>query len=330
MNAINSLYTLARCTFLVLGLSAMTAAAMADNAAPIRILVGFPPGGSTDVIARHLALGLQQELGRSVVVDNKAGAGGQLAAQTLKASRPDGLTLFLSNSHTVSMIPLTVLNPGFDPATDFAPVGLVAVDPGVMAVNPSVVGSGVTGLREFAQWIKANPGKAGVGTPAPASQPEFAVTLISKALGVNLDAVSYRGAAPMVQDLVSGQIASGIGAIGNVLPFAKAGKLRIIAVDGTSRLASLPDVPTFGELGVKGAEEVIFTAIYAPAGTPRPLVQSYNAAINKIVRSADFVEKLAAIGATASASTPEELGKRVNNTRNNLAEMVKTVGFKPQ
>lgn len=329
MKTIPLLCALSRRCVLTLGLSCVAASALADST-PIRILVGFPPGGSTDVIARHLALGLQQELGRTVIVENKAGAGGQLAAQALKAAKPDGTTLFLSNSHTISMIPLTVNNPGFDPGRDFTPVGLVAVDPGVMAVSTALVGPNVQNLRDFAQWVKANPAMNSVGVPAPASQPEFAVTLMGRALDVPLNPVPYRGAAPMVQDMVAGQVAAGIGAIGNVLPFAKSGKLRILAVDGASRLPALPNVPTYAELGIKGIEDVIFTAVYAPAGTPAALVQAYNAAITKTVRTADFTEKLAAIGATAVSSTPAELGGRVNSTRQSWGEMVKNVGFKPQ
>src|SRR5690606_7867402 len=132
-------------------------------------------------IARTLAQGLQQVLGRTVVVENKAGAGGQIAAQTLKNSAPDGTTLFMSNSHSVAMIPLTVRNPGFDTAKDFIPVALNAINPDVLAVNPRVVGQDRTSLQAFAAWAKANPGQANVGVPAPASAPDFAVGVIGKA-----------------------------------------------------------------------------------------------------------------------------------------------------
>lgn len=330
MKPVSSLRTFSRRGVLALSLSCVAASAWAADDTPIRILVGFPPGGSTDVIARHLALGLQKELGRTVIVDNKSGAGGQLAAQALKAAKPDGTTLFLSNSHTVAMIPLTVLNPGFDPAKDFAPVGLVAIDPAVMAVSTAMVGPDVKNLRDFAQWAKTHTGNLGIGVPAPASSPEFAVTLIARATDVPFKAVPYRGAAPMVQDVVSGQVPAGIGAIGNALPFAKSGKLRIIAVDGAARLPSLPEVATFAEQGVKGIESVIFTGLYAPAGTPAPLIQTYNAAITKTVKSPDFIEKLAGIGATAASSTPAELGERVSGALKSWGEMVKAVGFKPQ
>lgn len=313
------------------GVAVLGTATAAENDAPIKMLVGFPAGGSTDAVARHLALAMQKELGgRPVLVENKPGAGGQLAAQTLKAAKPDGQTLFLSNSHTVSMIPLTVANPGFDPAKDFAPVGLIAVSPDVFAINPTVVGNAGMGLREFAQWVKANPGKGNVGVPAPASAPDFAVTIVSRALDSDLRSVPYRGDGPVTQDLMAGQIAAGIGSVGAMMQPAKSGKVKIVAVNGTTRLPQLPDVPTYAELGVKGYEEVIFAGLFAPAGTPPALIQTYSNALAKVVKSPDFVERLAALGLTAASSTPRELGERVQRTHQAWTAMVQAVGYKPQ
>lgn len=324
-----SFKTLARLA-LALCMTAAAATAPAQEGAPIKILVGFAAGGSSDAIARLLALGMQEELHRPVVVENRPGAGGLIAAQALKAAKPDGQTLFLSNSHTVAMIPLTMLKPGYDSTKDFAPVGLVAVSPDVFVINPSMVGNASAGLREFAQWAKANPGQGNVGVPAPASAPDFAVGVVASALGTDLKSVPYRGDAPVAQDVMAGQISAGIGSVGAMLQPAKAGKLRIVAVNGTSRLPLLPEVPTYAELGIKGYEEVIFTAMFAPAGTPAPLIQSYSAAISKIVKSRDFVEKLAGLGITAASSTPAELSARVQATHTAWTSMVKNAGYKPQ
>ena len=312
-----------------LALAVSATLVMAQEGA-VKMLVGFPAGGSTDAIARYLAQGMQQELGKSVVVDNRPGAGGQIAAQALKAAKPDGMTLFLSNSHTVSMIPLTLVNPGFDTAKDFAPVGLVAINPDVFAINPAMVGNASTSLKDFVAWAKANPGKGNVGVPAPASAPDFAVGVVASALGSDLKSVPYRGDGPVALDLVGGQIAGGIGSVGAMLQHAKTGKIRIVAVNGSTRLPLLPDVPTYSELGIKGYEEVIFTAVFAPAGTPANLVQSYNAAITKVVKSADFVEKLSTLGIVAATSTPAELGTRVQATNHAWTTMVKNAGYKPQ
>ncbi|MEN9904291.1 MAG: hypothetical protein RLZZ555_856 [Pseudomonadota bacterium] len=315
---------------LLAGVALQPVAAQTDAGAPLRLLVGFPAGGSTDAIARHLAQGLQQELGRNVVVENKPGAGGQIAAQALKAARPDGNTLFVSNSHTVAMIPLTLLNPGFDPQKDFAPVGLLAINPDVMAVSTAVLGTTGSGLRVFAQWAKANPGKASVGVPAPASAPDFAVGLVGRGLGVDLVSAPYRGDGPIALDLVAGQIPAGIGSVAAMLPHAKAGKVRIVAVNGSKRLPQLPDVPTYAEQGIKGYEEVIFTAVFAPAGIPAPLLKDYSRAIAKVVKTAEFGDKLSALGVIPAASTPAELGARVEATRKSWTAMVRNAGYQPK
>ncbi|MBV5296538.1 MAG: Bug family tripartite tricarboxylate transporter substrate binding protein [Curvibacter lanceolatus] len=315
---------------LALALTSATGTALAQNNASIRILVGFAAGGSSDMIARQLAQGLQQELGQPVVVDNKPGAGGQIAAQLLKAAKPDGLTLYLSNSHTMAMIPLTVLNPGYDAAKDFAPIGLVAVNPDVFVINPSVVGNPKAGLKEFAQWAKGNPDRGNVGVPAPASAPDFAVGIVAKALDADLRSVPYRGDAPVAQDVMAGQISAGIGSVGAMLQPAKAGKVRIVAVNGTSRLALLPDVPTYAELGIKGYEEMIYTGLFAPAGLPADLVQRYSTALAKVVKSEAFTEKLSAMGISAASSSPAELAARVAHTHKDWTVMVKNAGYKPQ
>jgi tripartite-type tricarboxylate transporter receptor subunit TctC len=297
---------------------------------PIKLLVGFPAGGSSDAIARQLAQGLQQELGRSVVVENKPGAGGQIAAQTLKSAKPDGSTLFLSNSHTVAMIPLTLNNPGFDTGKDFVGVGMVAINPDVLVVNTTAIGQPNANLKDFAAWVKANPNKGNVGVPAPASAPDFAVGVLAKALGADLKSVPYRGDAPIVADVMAGQIPAGIGSVGAMLPPHKAGKLRIVAVNGTSRLPSLPDVPTYAELGIKGYEDVIFNGVFAPAGTPTQVIDTYSNAIAKVVRSSEFSEKLANLGINAQSGSAADLNRYVQATQAFSANMVKGAGYKPQ
>ena len=297
---------------------------------PIKLLVGFPAGGSSDAIARQLAQGLQQELGRSVVVENKPGAGGQIAAQTLKSAKPDGSTLFLSNSHTVAMIPLTLNNPGFDTGKDFVGVGMVAINPDVLVVNTTAIGQPNANLKDFAAWVKANPNKGNVGVPAPASAPDFAVGVLAKALGADLKSVPYRGDAPIVADVMAGQIPAGIGSVGAMLPPHKAGKLRIVAVNGTSRLPSLPDVPTYAELGIKGYEDVIFNGVFAPAGTPTQVIDTYSNAIAKVVRSSEFGEKLANLGINAQSGSAADLNRYVQATQAFSANMVKGAGYKPQ
>lgn len=295
--------------------------------APIRILVGFPAGGSTDAVARHLAQGLSDVLQRNVVVDNRPGAGGQIAANALKAAAPDGNTLFLSNSHALAMIPLTVRQPGYETLKDFAPVGMVAIANDVLAVNPAVVGD-VRTLKGLVDWANANTGKGSVGVPAPASDPDFGVRILAGEFKGDLTPVPYRGDGPVIQDLVAGQIPAGIGAVGAVMQYVRTDKLRVIAVSGPNRLAALPNVPTYVEQGLKGYGVSGYLALLAPAGTPRELVQRINEAANRVVGSTAFAAKVHDLGVVPTTSTPAELATRIKDTSNAFASMVQRAGFK--
>ncbi|MGO4395851.1 tripartite tricarboxylate transporter substrate-binding protein [Variovorax sp. M-6] len=304
--------------------------ALAQDATPIKLLVGFPAGGSTDAIARNLALGMERELGRPVVVENRAGAGGQIAAQVLKSAKPDGATIFLTNSHTITMIPNTMKNPGYNVAKDFAPISLVATNPDVFAISVAATGTPPAGLREFNTWAQRNPGRGNIGVPAPASMPDFVVNMLGKSLASDLKAVPYRGDGPVAQDLMAGQIVGGIGSVGVMLPHVVAGKIKILAVNGTQRVASIPNVPTYAELGLVGIDDQIFTAVIAPAGTTPDIVRRYNAAINKVVGSVEMREKLSSLGITLTGSTPEALSQRIEASTKAAAEIVKNVGFTVQ
>ncbi len=295
--------------------------------APLKILVGFPAGGSIDTIARSMAAELTTLLKRPVVVENRPGAGGQIAAVALKGSAPDGNTLFLTNSHTVSMIPLTVRTPGFEPARDFVPVSLVAISPDVLGVNVKLVGE-KGGLREFVEWAKANPGKGSVGVPAPASAPDFAVKMMGKTFKADLNSVPYRGDGPVVQDLVAGQVAAGIGSVGAMSPYVKTGQIRLVAVNLAKRMERMPEVATYSEQGLKGYESGNFVALFAPAGTPADFVRKVNAAVGTVTRSADFAQRLATLGITPTHSSAEELGALVKDVDQSLAEMVKAADYK--
>jgi tripartite-type tricarboxylate transporter receptor subunit TctC len=194
-------------------------------------------------------------------------------------------------------------------------VGLVAINPDVFAVSTTAIGSAPAGLKEFAAWAQANAGKGNVGVPAPASAPDFVVGGIAKALAVDFKSVPYRGDGPVAQDLVAGQIAGGVGSVGVMLPQVSTGKVKILAVNGTARLATLPNVPTYSELGLKGLDDQIFTAVLAPAGTPADTIQRYNAAIATAV---------------AAPEMPEALGARIAASSQASADMVKAANYQPQ
>jgi tripartite-type tricarboxylate transporter receptor subunit TctC len=294
--------------------------------APLRILVGFPAGGSIDTLARHFAAELGPLLRRNVIVENRPGAGGQIAAAALKAAAPDGNTLFLTNSHTVSMIPLTVRNPGFDPARDFVPVARVAISPDVLGVNTKIVGDR-GGLRELADWARANPGKASVGVPAPASAPDFAVRMLARTFKADFNAVPYRGDGPVVQDLVAGQVVAGIGSVGAMSPYLKTGQLRLVAVNLPARMPAMPEVPTYTEQGLAGYESGNFVALFAPAGTPAEVLRQVSAATSTVAGSAEFAQKLSATGITPAFATGDALAGLLRDADAAFAAMVKAAGF---
>jgi tripartite-type tricarboxylate transporter receptor subunit TctC len=294
----------------------------------IKILVGFPPGGGTDAIARTLAEKLKDELGAVVVVENKAGAGGQLAAQALKAAAPDGNTYFISHDHSISIIPLTVKNPGFAPATDFAPAAGFASFVNAFAVS---AGTPAKSMPEYVNWVKTSGGgKGAVGVPAPASVPEFLVKVLGEKNGLDLVPAPYRGSAPMLADMLGNQIAAGVGSIPDFIDNHKAGKIRVVAVLGNARQAAMPDVPTLAELGITGFEDVPYYGFFAPAGTPAAQLDQFSAALARVIAQPDVRARLTAMGLTVGHMTGAELAQRERAYSAVWARIVKASGFVPQ
>lgn len=293
-----------------------------------KLLVGFPPGGGTDAVARILADKLKEPLGSTVVVENKAGAGGQIAAQALKAAVADGTTLFLSHDHTISILPLVVKNPGFDPARDFVAVGGFATFVNALALSG---GTPAKSLSEYVDWVRATgAGKGTVGVPAPASVPEFAVKVIGEKFKLDLQSAPYRGSAPMMGDMLGNQIAAGTGSIPDFIENHKAGKIRVVAVMGTARQAILSDVPTFAELGLTGFEDLPYYGIFAPAGTPPATVEKISAALAKVVALPEVKERLTAMGLTVQYMTSQQLAAREKAYSTTWAGIIKKTGFVPQ
>jgi tripartite-type tricarboxylate transporter receptor subunit TctC len=310
-------------------LAALLACGLAQaQTGPVHLLVGFPPGGGTDAIARTLADKLKDQLGMPVVVENKAGAGGQLAAQALKAAVPDGLTLFLSHDHTISILPQVVKNPGFDPAKDFVPVAGFATFVNALAVSG---GTPAKSVNEYVAWVKSQGGGKGtVGVPAPASTPEFLVGVIGKKYGLDLQAVPYRGSAPMMGDMLGNQIAAGTGSVPDFIENHKAGKIRVVAVLGAQRQATLPDVPTLAELGLSGFEDMPYYGIFAPAGTPKAAIDKFSEALAKVVALPDVKERLSNMGLTVGFMDQATLAKREQAYTKVWTKLIKDSGFVAQ
>ncbi|RTL42993.1 MAG: Twin-arginine translocation pathway signal [Burkholderiales bacterium] len=301
-------------------------AARADDK-PLRLLVGFPAGGGTDAIARLLGEALQVSLGTSVLVENRPGAGGQIAAQALKAAAPDGSTFLLSHDHTISILPLVIKNPGFDPAKDFVPVAGFATFANALALSS---GTPAISLPEYLAWVKKQGGQGSVGVPAPASVPEFLVKLLGERHGLNLLAVPYRGSAPMISDMLGNQISAGVGSVPDLIVNHQQKKLRIVAVMGQQRQAVLPDVPTFAELGVAGFEELPYYGFFAPAGTPPALVDRFSAALAGILAQPTVKARLTELGLAVGLMSSAQLATRERAYAATWARIIKAGGFQPQ
>jgi len=302
--------------------------AQAQAPKPIKLMVGFPPGGGTDAIARILAERLKDELGTPVVVDNRPGAGGQIAAQALKAAAPDGTTYFLSHDHTISILPLIMKHPGFEPAKDFVPVAGFATFVNAFAVSG---GTPAKSMAEYVAWVKGqHNGKGSVGVPAPASVPEFLVKVIGDKYKLDLVSAPYRGSAPMMADMLGNQIAAGVASVPDFIENHKAGKVRVMAVLGHGRQSALPDVPTLAELGLTGFEDVPYYGIFAPAGTPKAALDPFGEALSRTLMVPEVRERLTAMGLTVGYMPGVQLANRERAYSQTWSRIIKASGYQPQ
>ncbi len=308
-------------------LAALGCAALAQPSKVVRILVGFPPGGGTDAIARTLADKLKDELGTSVIVENRPGAGGQIAARALKSATPDGTTFLISHDHTVSILPLVMKNPGFDPAKDFVPVAGFATFVNALALS---AGTPAKNFTDYVAWVKSQGGKSAIGIPAPASVPEFLVKVIGDKYGLDLVPAPYRGSAPMMGDMLGNQISAGVGSVPDFIENHAAGKIRVVAVLGGARQSALPDVPTFAELGLAGFEDVPYYAFFAPAGTPQVAIDQFSTALSKVITQPDVRDRLTRWGLTVQFMSQAQLASRERAYSQTWAQIIKKSGFQPQ
>lgn len=299
-----------------------------QQGAPIRLLVGFPAGAGTDAIARTLGEKLKDQLGAPVVVENRAGAGGQIAAQALKAAPADGHTLLLSHDHTISILPQVVKNPGYNSASDFVPVAGFATFANVLAVSG---GTPAKNLDEYLKWVRTQRGgKDTIGVPAPASIPEFLVKMIGTKYKIDVQAAPYRGSAPMTADMLGNQISAGIASVPDFIENHRAGKLRIVATIGAKRQALLPQVPTFTELGFANLEDLPYYGVFAPVGTPQPVIDRFGEALAKVLAMPDVKQKLTTMGLTVAYEPQGQFAGRVRSYTQTWAGIIKASGFTPQ
>lgn len=305
------------------GLLSTQAQAQSDRT--VRLLVGFAPGGSADIAARLLAERMGAELKQSVVVENKPGAGGRIAAEQLKNAAPDGNTLMLAPIVVPVLAPLVFSKLPYDAQVDFAPVAHVANFQFGLSVNATHPAKSVSDL---VAWFKTHPQQANFGSPAPGSLPHFFGVMLARGAGLDLVHVPYNGGGPLMNALVGNQVSSGIDTLVDQIEMHRGGKTRIIATSGAARSPLLPEVPTFAEAGLKGVEGASWFAVYAPAKTPDAQVRSINAAINKALAAPEVKEKFAKLGLEPAGGSPADLAALMKRDTDRWAPVVKASGFR--
>lgn len=295
-------------------------------AGTVRVLVGFPPGGATDIIARALIDRLGQVPGAPVfIIDNKPGAGGQIAAQYLKTAPADGSTIMLSIDHTQVIIPLTIAAANYNAVTDFTPIVGVARYYNVLAVSAS---TGIKTMDELGVWLKAHPNEANLGIPAAGSVPQFIGHIVGKSFGVTMNPIPYKGGAPMVQDLLAGQVPIAIASMTELIEYHRNGKVRILASSGDVRSKAGPEIPTFKELGFSGIDNP-WVAFFGPKDMPADVVQQYAQAVRAVLQQPDLQERLAKMGNEVAPAPSPEVRQWVADGTQHWGQVIRESGFKP-
>ncbi len=309
----------AHAAVLALLLSAGAAAAQTWPSRPLSIVVPFPPGGTTDVLARAIGQELAKSLGQPVIVDNKPGAGATLGAAQVAKAKPDGYTLMMGAVHHTIATSVYRKLP-YDFAKDFAPITTVALVPNVLVVNPAVPAKNV---RELIALAKANPGKLAYGSNGQGTLQHLIGAQFERAAGVQMLHVPYKGSGPLVNDLLGGQVAMSFDTVTPVLGHIQAGKLRALAVTTARRSAALPDVPTLDEAGLKGFDMGTWFGLLAPAATPKDIVERLHSEVTKIINAPEFRKRLQEIGAEPIGNTPGQMAQQIRDDTEKFARLVK-------
>ena len=298
---------------------------IAQSEKPLRVIVGFPGGVSIDVVTRILSDKLKDELKRPVIVDNRPGAGGRLAAEVLKSAAPDGNTVMVTPIVVPVLSPLVFNKLNYNPEADFAPVVRVCDFSFGLAVSADTP---VKNLAEYAAWIKANPSNASFGSPAAGSLPHFFGEMIGSALSVDMVHVPFNGGAALQAAVLGRHAPAGIDVVLEWLQNAKAKKVTVLATSGATRSKVMPDVPTFKEQGYPNIVGQGWFAMYAPAKTPAAATNEINKAMNKVLAMPDVREKFAALGLEAGGGSEADLQKTMIEDTKRWAPVVKKTGFK--
>ncbi len=310
-------------TISLLGVSAV-ASAQSFPVKPLRIILGFPPGGATDIAARAVAQKLTENVGQQVIVDNRPGAASNIGADAVARAAPDGYTMFLGSVST-SINPSLYAKLSYDPQRDFAAVAHVATTPFLLVVHPSMP---VQNVKELIAFAKARPEQINYATAGAGSGAHLFMELFASLSGVRVINVAYRGAAAATTDVLAGQVPMMFDNIFTTLPLARSGKFRALAVSTAQRSAIAPEIPTVAEAGVPGYDANAWFGLFAPAAVPKDIITRLNAEVVKGLQTADMRERLRALGATPGSGTPEQFAAFFRNEVAKWAKVVKSAGVR--
>jgi tripartite-type tricarboxylate transporter receptor subunit TctC len=292
---------------------------------PITLIVPYPAGGGVDAMARLVAGKLSAVLNQQVVVDNRGGGGGNIGARAVARAAPDGHTLLLGHTGTMSINPSLYANAGYDPRKDFAPIGLLATMPVALLAHPSFPAKTV---RELIALVKQQPGKFNVGTSAVGTGGYMTAELFKATTSVDMTIIPYKGTAPVMNDLLGGHVPIAFGVLSPALGNIAAGTLRVIAVASPARMRLLPDIPTVAESGLPGFVAVLHYGLLAPAGTPRPVIERLNKELAILAQADDVKQKIALEGGDPLTSTPEEYATDIDKEEIKWRTLVKRLGLR--
>jgi len=307
-------------------LAALGGAAGADYPArPVTLVVPYPPGGGVDAMARVVAAKMSDALHQQFIVDNRPGAGGTIGTRAVAQAAPDGYTLLLGHTGTISINPSLYTHAGYDPRKDFAPIGLVASMPVALLAHPSFPAKSIA---DFIAMAKKDPGKFNLGTSALGTGGYMCAELFKAEAGINVAIIPYKGTAPVMNDLLGGHVPIAFGVLPPALGNIQAGKLRVIAVTSKKRFSLLPDVPTFDESGLPGFEAVLHYGLLAPAGTPKEIVSRLSVELRKLVDIAEVQKQIHNEGGDPLTSTAAEYAADIDNEEKKWSGLVKRLGLK--
>jgi len=287
---------------------------------PIRLIIPFAPGGSTDILGRVLAEAMQPILGQTIIVENKAGAAGNIGGHFVAQASPDGYTLLMAAAGPTVINPSLYDNMPFNPTTDLAPITAITTEHNLMAVNPSIPAKT---LNEFIAYAKQNAGKISFGSPGTGSPAHLAGELLNKMAGLDMQHVPYKGTGPAVTDLVAGHIDVMIDNMPPLLPHVQTDRLRAVAVPSATRTDAMPDIPTFEEEGLKGYIIMAWKGFMAPAGTPEPVIDKLHGAIIQALQRPDIQKRLIELGAEPKGNTPAEFAEQIRTETAWWADLIK-------